>query len=112
LRWLKRLKRCFALPFLAPAVVYIQRDMYVLTRRRWFRSTEALEQHFGAPPAVARLVGAPRPPAGPPAREPGAVNQHRPLEDGLTRENGQQNKDRGDDDCYEKQDPRDPGRCS
>ena len=46
MRWLKRLKRCVALPFLAPAVVYIQRDMYVLIRRRWFRSTEALEHHI------------------------------------------------------------------
>jgi hypothetical protein len=43
---LKRLKSRFALPFRAPAVVYIQQDMYLLRRRRWFRSTEALEQYI------------------------------------------------------------------
>jgi hypothetical protein len=42
---IKRLTSRFALPFRAPTVIYIQRDMYVLRRRRWFRSTEAMEQY-------------------------------------------------------------------
>jgi hypothetical protein len=45
-RWLGWLTRCFALPFRAPRITYIQRDKYVLRRRRWFRSTEALEQYI------------------------------------------------------------------
>jgi len=40
------LKSRLALPFRASRITYIQRDMYVLRRRRWFRSTEALEQYI------------------------------------------------------------------
>jgi hypothetical protein len=46
MRWAKWLKDRCTLPFRAPAIVYIQRDRYVLSRRRWFRSTEALEQYI------------------------------------------------------------------